>query len=105
MSAPARPLGLVSPAVEGATSTVKPVAVSAWVVTFNSFALWWWREQRRVEREREKLRALFDYYVEHPPPPAVAGASDPERIVDYLAGMTNRFAVRAFSELSVPEGF
>ena len=60
------------------------------------------REKPRIER---MLRALFDYYVEHPPPPAVAGASDPERIVDYLAGMTDRFAVRAFSELSVPEGF
>ncbi len=28
-----------------------------------------------------------------------------ERVVDYLAGMTDRFAVRAFSELSVPQGF
>jgi dGTP triphosphohydrolase len=25
--------------------------------------------------------------------------------VDYLAGMTDRFAVRAFSALSVPQGF
>jgi len=26
-------------------------------------------------------------------------------VTDYLAGMTDRYAVRAFSELSVPQGF
>ncbi len=60
------------------------------------------REKSRIER---MLRALFDHYAEHVPPPAVEGASDSERIVDYLAGMTDRFAVRAFFDLSVPEGF
>jgi dGTPase len=60
------------------------------------------REKSRIER---MLRALFDHYVEHVPPPAVEGASDSERIVDYLAGMTDRFAIRAFSDLSVPQGF
>jgi dGTPase len=60
------------------------------------------REKARIER---MLRALFDHYVEHLPPPAVEGSSDAERIVDYLAGMTDRFAVRTFSDLSVPEGF
>ena len=60
------------------------------------------REQPRIER---MLRALFAYYAENPPPSLVAGASDSDRVVDYLAGMTDRFAVRAFSELSVPQGF
>ena len=50
------------------------------------------------------LRALFDYYAEHPPPSLVAGATEAERVVDYLAGMTDRFAIRAFSELSRPAG-
>jgi dGTPase len=59
-------------------------------------------EHPRIER---MLRALFDYYAEHPPPALVAGASPPERVVDYLAGMTDRFAVRVFAELSVPQGF
>jgi dGTPase len=60
------------------------------------------REKPRIER---MLRALFDHYTAHLPPPAVEGSSDSERIVDYLAGMTDRYAVRTFSDLSVPEGF
>jgi dGTPase len=60
------------------------------------------REKPRIER---MLRALFDHYAAHLPPPAVEGASDPERIVDYLAGMTDRFAVRRFADLWLPEGF
>ena len=60
------------------------------------------REHPRIER---MLRTLFAHYAEHPPPALVAGASEAERVVDYLAGMTDRFAVRAFSDLSVPQGF
>ena len=59
-------------------------------------------EHPRIER---MLRSLFAHYAEHPPPALVEGASESERVVDYLAGMTDRFAVRAFRELSVPEGF
>ncbi|HYH58198.1 MAG TPA: deoxyguanosinetriphosphate triphosphohydrolase [Thermoleophilaceae bacterium] len=60
------------------------------------------REAPRVER---MLRALFDHYAAHPPASQVPDASDEQRVVDYLAGMTDRFAVRAFAELSVPQGF
>jgi dGTPase len=60
------------------------------------------REAGRIER---MLRSLFAWYADNPPAPLTAGASEPERVVDYLAGMTDRFAVRAFSELSVPQGF
>jgi dGTPase len=42
------------------------------------------------------LRTLFDHYVENPPPPLTAGASDEQRVVDWLAGMTDRFAIKAF---------
>ena len=59
-------------------------------------------EHPRTER---MLRALFAHYAEHPPPALVEGADEADRVVDYLAGMTDRFAVRAFSELSVPRGF
>ncbi len=52
------------------------------------------REKERVER---MLRALFSHYAER--------ADDPQEVVDWLAGMTDRFAVRTFSELSVPQGF
>ena len=60
------------------------------------------RERIRIER---MLRALFDHYAEHLPPAVTPGAADHERVVDYLAGMTDRYAIRAFSDLSVPHGF
>jgi dGTPase len=59
-------------------------------------------ERRRIER---MLRALFDHYAENPPPEQAPGSSDHERVVDYLAGMTDRYAIRVFSDLSVPQGF
>ncbi len=59
-------------------------------------------QRGRIER---MLRALFAHYAEHPPPAIAAGAAEHERVVDYLAGMTDRFAIRAFSDLSVPQGF
>jgi dGTPase len=60
------------------------------------------RERGRIER---LMRTLFDFYREHPPISAVAGATEAEAITDYLAGMTDRFALRAFEELSLPRGF
>ena len=59
-------------------------------------------EAARIER---MLRALFAHYAEEPPPPMVSGATEAQRIVDWLAGMTDRFALRAFTELSLPRGF
>jgi len=60
------------------------------------------REKPRIER---MLRALFDHYAAAPPPAVVADATDEQRVVDWLAGMTDRFAVRTFAELSLPQGF
>ena len=60
-------------------------------------------EHRKIERV---LHGLFDWYSEHPDelPAGAAGASESERLVDYLAGMTDRFAIRAWSERFVPHG-
>ena len=30
---------------------------------------------------------------------------DEQRVVDWLAGMTDRYAIREFEQLSVPQGF
>jgi dGTPase len=49
-------------------------------------------EQPRIER---MLRALFDNFA----------GDDPDWVADYISGMTDRYAVRAFSELSLPRGF
>ena len=60
------------------------------------------RERPRIER---LLHALFEHYAEHLPPPVAPGASDHERVVDYLAGMTDRFAIRSFADLALPQGY
>jgi dGTPase len=59
-------------------------------------------EKPRVER---MLRALFQHYAAEPPPPLTPDATDQQRVVDWLAGMTDRFAIRAFAGLSLPRGF
>jgi dGTPase len=60
------------------------------------------REKPRIER---MLRALFDHLAENPPPALTPDATDEQRVIDWLAGMTDRFAVRTFADLSVPQGF
>jgi dGTPase len=60
------------------------------------------REHPRIER---MLRTLFAYYVESPPEAMTPDASEPERVVDWLAGMTDRYAIRVFTDLAVPQGF
>ena len=65
------------------------------------------REHAKVERV---LRGLFDWYCEHPEELPAAPAADAEaalcdRVVDWIAGMTDRFAIRAWTERYVPQGF
>jgi dGTPase len=60
------------------------------------------RQKPRIER---MMRALFDHYVEHPPPALTPDATEQQRVVDWLAGMTDRFAIRSFEDLSLPQGF
>ncbi|MHB1539040.1 MAG: deoxyguanosinetriphosphate triphosphohydrolase [Solirubrobacteraceae bacterium] len=76
----------------------------------------------RAERERieEVLSALFSHYVSHPEQlPPLRGGCDEEgeegggggepalarRVSDYLAGMTDRFCITAYTELKVPRAF
>jgi dGTPase len=60
------------------------------------------REHDRVERT---MRGLFDHYIEHPGelPSWDPEASDCERVADYIAGMTDRFCIAKFTELTIPE--
>jgi dGTPase len=63
----------------------------------------------RAERERiaAVLERLFEHYAGHPELlPADAGAAGlPERVTDYIAGMTDRYCIRAYTELVVPQAF
>jgi dGTPase len=77
-----------------------------------------------VRAEHDKIaaavRRLFEHYVDHPellpPPPAGAAVGEStgepsgepslgQRVTDYLAGMTDRFCIRAYTELEVPRAF
>ena len=64
-------------------------------------------EAARSEHERaaRAIRGLFDHYMEHPEevPAGEPGTSDWQRVADYLAGMTDRFCIARFAELTVPE--
>jgi dGTPase len=60
------------------------------------------------ERVQRTVRGLFDYYVEHPEEvPRDRGErgedDDLDRIVDYIAGMTDRYCIARFKALSLPE--
>jgi dGTPase len=62
-----------------------------------------------TKREHEKvartMRGLFDHYLEHPDelPAWDPGASDAQRVTDYIAGMTDRFCIAKFAALTIPE--
>ncbi len=57
------------------------------------------------ERVRRTVRGLFDHYMEHPEeaPESEPGADECRRVADYIAGMTDRFCIARFTELSIPE--
>jgi dGTPase len=64
-------------------------------------------EAARSEHERatRAIRGLFDHYMEHPEevPAGEPGASEWQRVADYLAGMTDRFCIARYAELTIPE--
>ena len=58
------------------------------------------------------LRRLFEHYVEHPEllpgesgGAALEGEALAQRVTDYVAGMTDRYCIRAYTELQVPRAF
>jgi dGTPase len=53
-------------------------------------------EQARID---EIVSGLFEACLDRPPEPLAAGASEVERVVDWIAGMTDRYAERAYAGL------
>jgi dGTPase len=55
------------------------------------------------------LRALFSYYLDHPEEIPeeyhLAPGDTATRIADYIAGMTDRFALRTYEQLFLPRGW
>ncbi len=60
------------------------------------------REHEKVELT---MRGLFDHYMAHPDevPGRDPEADDCQRVADYIAGMTDRFCIAKFAELTIPE--
>ena len=62
-------------------------------------------------REQAKIKlvigALFNHYCDHPEeiPASIPDGERSRRVTDYVAGMTDRFCIRAFEQLSVPVAF
>jgi len=69
------------------------------------------REDARGEHEKamKLLRDLFTYYLEHPdevPSEYHSAPGDlPTRVADHIAGMTDRFALRTYERLFLPQGW
>ncbi|MFL5863595.1 MAG: hypothetical protein ACJ780_22945 [Solirubrobacteraceae bacterium] len=53
------------------------------------------------------IEALFAHYCEHPAeiPASIPAGDVATRVTDYIAGMTDRFCIRAFEQLNVPISF
>jgi dGTPase len=58
-------------------------------------------EHAKIERV---LRGLFEWFCEHPDELPPGGGDPDDRVIDYLAGMTDRFAIRAWEQRYVPQG-
>jgi dGTPase len=58
-------------------------------------------EHAKIERV---VRGLFDWYCEHPDELPDSDFELADRVTDWLAGMTDRFAIRAWAERFVPQG-
>jgi dGTPase len=57
------------------------------------------------ERVRRTLGGLFDHYLDHPTLIADGASGDDglQTVTDYVAGMTDRFAIATFRRLALPE--
>jgi dGTPase len=62
-------------------------------------------------REHAKIQGvittLFDHYCAHPEqiPETIPPDDLPTRVTDYIAGMTDRFCIRIYEDLTVPDAF
>ena len=60
------------------------------------------REHFKIETV---VRSLFEHYCAHPETLARSEDDLATRVTDYIAGMTDRYCIRAYEELAVPRAF
>ncbi|MDN5347966.1 MAG: dGTPase [Clostridia bacterium] len=95
-----RPEIVMSPAVQEATDRLRSFLFER--VYIGS------RAKAEEGKAKKLLQALYYFYLEHPEklPLGCPGAGDLERrICDYIAGMTDRFAIEQYKKFFVPAGF
>jgi dGTPase len=69
------------------------------------------REESRHEQEKaiHLIRSLFSHHLDHPdemPPEYHRAPGDlPTRVADFIAGMTDRYALRTYERLFLPQGW
>ena len=69
------------------------------------------RSEAHAEQQKaiELVRSLFSYYLDHPdhvPAEYRASGDDPAtQVADYIAGMTDRYALRAYERLFLPQSW
>jgi dGTPase len=65
------------------------------------------RQRAEATKIDRLLRTLFNHYISDPsriPTAATPASTDPgQRVIDYLAGMTDRYAIRVFESLTIPD--
>ncbi|HSK48382.1 MAG TPA: deoxyguanosinetriphosphate triphosphohydrolase [Coriobacteriia bacterium] len=95
-------------------STVVRMSPPVWdaMMTLRSylFANVYFSERAKAEEPRANrvVRMLFEHFLEHaedlPEEFRVEGEEEPvQRVVDYVSGMTDRFAIREFERLFIPK--
>ena len=62
---------------------------------------------REVDKARRLMKCLYGYYLQHPQDipaeyRAISQGNDIRAVVDYLSGMTDRYAISCFEELFTP---
>jgi dGTPase len=64
------------------------------------------QQKQQAQNVKHLIGSLYRYFVEHPEamsPSIPEDAEDPERrVVDYIAGMTDRFAMDRYAGLFLP---
>jgi dGTPase len=69
------------------------------------------RDEARSEQDKaiSLVRSLFAHYLEHPDQVPeeyhLAPGDLPTRVADYIAGMTDRYALRVYEQLFLPQGW
>ncbi|MGI9860835.1 deoxyguanosinetriphosphate triphosphohydrolase [Moorella naiadis] len=89
----------MSPEVQQATDTLRSFLFAK--VYIGS------RAKTEEGKAKKLLQQLYHYYIEHPEelPPARCGDDLARRACDYIAGMTDSYALLLYNRLFVPSGF